>query len=81
MSVGMPIPVVKTITKSVLLQLKHLHEVGYMHTDIKPENIVLKYFLPEIEYDANYKLPDLLFGRQSRHLFDSKLSTPAVKIT
>lgn len=34
-----------------------------MHTDIKPENIVLKYFLPEIEYDANYKIPDLLFGR------------------
>lgn len=50
----MPITVVKIITKSLLEAVKNLHKTGYVHTDIKPENVVLKYYLPEIDDDTNY---------------------------
>lgn len=40
---GLPIPVVKTITKQLLTALTVLHhELKIIHTDIKPENILFK---------------------------------------
>lgn len=60
---GMPIAVVKIITKSLLEAVNNLHKAGYIHTDIKPENVVLKYYLPEIDDDTNYELPELLFSK------------------
>ena len=61
--------------------LRTLHKLDYVHTDIKPENIALKYFLPEISSDQTYQLSELLFGNLSQQMFDSKLVTPAYKIT
>lgn len=39
---GIPLPLVKRISKQVLLGLNYLHkECGIIHTDVKPENILL----------------------------------------
>lgn len=38
---GIPIPIVRTITKQLLLGLDYMHRVcGIIHTDLKPENVV-----------------------------------------
>jgi len=39
-----------------------MHQIGYIHTDIKPENVALKYFLPEISERSSYQIQELLFG-------------------
>lgn len=40
---GLPITIVKQISKQILLALDYLHrECGLIHTDIKPENILLE---------------------------------------
>ncbi|CAL6080272.1 Kinase [Hexamita inflata] len=78
---ALPIPIVKTISKCLLKGLSVLHSSGFIHTDIKPENIALQYYLPEITPNSDYKLPELIFGQQSQFLFDAKLCTPANSIT
>lgn len=38
---GIPIPVVRNITRQILLGLDYMHRVcGIIHTDLKPENVV-----------------------------------------
>jgi len=38
---GIPIPIVKNITRQMLLGLDYMHRVcGVIHTDLKPENVV-----------------------------------------
>lgn len=38
---GIPLPIVKCITRQVLLALNHIHSVRIIHTDLKPENVLL----------------------------------------
>ncbi|KIM85486.1 hypothetical protein PILCRDRAFT_817513 [Piloderma croceum F 1598] len=52
---GVPVPLVKTIARQVLLGLEYLHdECDLVHTDIKPENILVA--IPEVEYHINTEL-------------------------
>ena len=40
---GIPMPLVKQITKQVLLGLDYMHrECGVIHTDLKPENVLIE---------------------------------------
>lgn len=40
---GIPMPLVKQITKQVLLGLDYMHrECGIIHTDLKPENVLIE---------------------------------------
>lgn len=38
---GVPIPIVRRLTRQLLLGLDYMHRVcGIIHTDLKPENVV-----------------------------------------
>jgi len=52
---GVPVTLVKTIARQVLLGLEYLHDqCDLVHTDIKPENILVA--IPEVEYHINTEL-------------------------
>lgn len=53
---------VKRIFRQILLGVEHLHKIGILHCDIKPENILL---------DENYNIKIADFGH-SRILLDNK---------
>lgn len=38
---GLPIPIVKSIIKSMLMGLDEMDKIGYHHTDVKPENTLV----------------------------------------
>ncbi|XP_073045449.1 mitogen-activated protein kinase kinase kinase 20-like [Primulina eburnea] len=38
---GLPEPVVKNHTRSILMALSHMHALGYVHCDIKPHNVLM----------------------------------------
>jgi len=45
---GVPIPLVKQIAKQVLLGLDYMHRYcGVIHTDLKPENVLI--YIPDVE--------------------------------
>jgi len=52
---GVPVTLVKTIARQVLLGLEYLHdECDLVHTDLKPENILVA--IPEVEYHIHTEL-------------------------
>ncbi|ESL08331.1 serine/arginine-rich protein specific kinase SRPK [Trypanosoma rangeli SC58] len=38
---GVPLPIVKCISRQLLVGLEHLHSLKIIHTDLKPENVLL----------------------------------------
>lgn len=38
---GIPIPIVKSLTREILIGLDHIHSMNIIHTDLKPENVLL----------------------------------------
>eukprot|EP00744_Colponema_vietnamica_P001224 GILI01002051.1.p1 GENE.GILI01002051.1~~GILI01002051.1.p1 ORF type:complete len:617 (-),score=25.48 GILI01002051.1:52-1875(-) len=38
---GIPLPIVKSLTKEILIGLDHVHTINIIHTDLKPENVLL----------------------------------------
>lgn len=47
---GIPVHVVKSICKQTLIGLDYMHtKCSVIHTDLKPENVLLYYTLPKPE--------------------------------
>lgn len=49
---GLPEPVVRHHTRSILTALSHMHRLGYVHCDIKPQNILI---VKEVDGRSNVK--------------------------
>ena len=47
---GIPIPIVKYITRQVLVALDFIHRTSVIHTDLKPENVLLGHIITEELY-------------------------------
>ncbi|XP_062157051.1 mitogen-activated protein kinase kinase kinase 20-like [Alnus glutinosa] len=73
---GLPEPDVKRYTKSILKGLRHIHDCGYVHCDLKPENVLL---VPTINSSGNFvaKIGDFGLAKRSaqskKRRFDSDL--------
>lgn len=74
---GLHVNAVKNITRQILVALSHLHSNGLIHTDIKPENILLckrisEYNSPD---EITVKLGDLGSSTPEDKLFSLKVGT------
>ena len=61
---GLPESDVKRYTKSILKGLRHIHECGYVHCDLKPENVLL---VPTTNSSGNFvaKIGDFGLAKRS----------------
>ena len=84
---GIPMPLVKQITKQVLLGLDHLHrECGIIHTDLKPENVlieigdveqIVKAYVDEDSKKKGARDPDRQSTRRRRTLITGSQPLPS----
>ena len=58
----LPLNLVKQITKNILEGLNEIHNKGFIHTDIKLENILLIKRLKKIKYNSDIKIKISDFG-------------------
>lgn len=74
---GLPIPIVKKIVKQTLEGIKFLHDNGIIHTDIKPENILLTLSMKQIDTvdDLNIKITDLGSSTPADNLYSLSIGT------
>ena len=50
---GLPIPMVKVITKQILIALDFMNSCNLIHTDLKPENVLLYQKIDKL-YDSPF---------------------------
>lgn len=74
---SLPLPIVKKIIKQTLEAIKFLHENNIIHTDIKPENILLTIPMEDIDTvdDLNIKLTDLGSSTPANNLYSLSIGT------
>lgn len=72
---GVPMPIVKRLTKDILEALAFLHaECSIIHTDLKPENVLLSKRIPQLP-----RLSQSLFRHKSRDAQQQQQSKPTAK--
>ncbi|ARF08916.1 serine/threonine protein kinase [Catovirus CTV1] len=73
---GLPINVVVNVIHQVICALKELNSIGYMHTDIKPENILIDGIS-----DQNKKIIDFVCSRKYNDALKSNRKKISKKYT
>ncbi|GAM17929.1 hypothetical protein SAMD00019534_011040 [Acytostelium subglobosum LB1] len=68
---GIPLPLVKSIMKQVIMGLDHLHtQCAIIHTDLKPENVLLRH-----KFDVS--IEDFTWGHQYGYYRNKRINVPA----
>lgn len=76
---GIPIPIVKAIAQQVLIGLEHIHAIEILHTDLKPENVLLSAPKHKIVSIMKHYSPPPLHKRPSLLTKDVKSMTKSQK--
>ena len=76
---GIPIPIVKSIAQQVLIGLEHIHSIEIIHTDLKPENVLLSAPKHKIFSIMKHYQPPPLHVRPSLLARDVKMMTKSQK--
>jgi serine/threonine-protein kinase SRPK3 len=76
---GIPIPIVKSIAQQVLIGLEHIHSIDIIHTDLKPENVLLSAPKHKIFSIMKHYQPPQLHVRPSLLARDVKMMTKSQK--
>lgn len=76
---GIPLPIVKAIAEQVLIGLEHIHSIDIIHTDLKPENVLLASPKHKIISIMKHYVPPPLYKRPSLLERDVKNMTKSQK--